>query len=403
MRPEERSLDLAEVEQRLQHWAAERGYETQRQARCRGRWAVWQCQISCDGQPVPGGFGVGKGLNPVSRVGALAEATEHLISRQRPALAPRSAAAVADDLVGDAVEPLLREQPSAQLACTPYRRIDGGGEPVELPLGLSQPSYYLAARAPGDTAEYWPVRPYMTNSGTALGANREEALLHALNEVAERDALSLLICRAVWGGEQVAVLDPASLPVELVEQHRHVEQALAEPVHLLELTTDLGLPTVLAYIAPHAGRRSYGRGLGASLNPQHATSRALAELLQMEIVDGVLDPTELDPLQELNPLLHAAGRLDLTEHLAHAQPRPYRPCPAPDSVAEQLAEVTRRITTAGYRPRYRELDTGTSELAVVHVAVPGLERIMGLLSGYAALPGPRGLAAIHGAPEGAPA
>lgn len=395
----EREHALSVAEQRVRGWLHARGYQPQLWPLRRDQWSVWQCQITDDtGQPVPAGLGAGKGTDAGGHVGALCEATEHLITEFPPETVVCSAEAVADGLAGDAVAPLLAEQASAAMACATYRPTDGSAaNSLLVPLALSRPSY-LHDRHPDDEFSYDPLLPYLTNSGTALGLSRDEALLHALNETVERDALSLLLCQLISDDLQITTLEPRSLGRDLSGLLAHVEHVLGEPVSLLDLTTNIGVPTVLAYIPPGPGRQTYGRGLGTSLAEDHAIYRALSELLQLELTAGVANPAEIAPLQELDPLLHRAGMFDLRTHLAQAHTRPHCPTASAGSVADQVTEVHRRIAAAGYRPYHRELTTGGDTIAVVHVLIPGLERIMTVLSGHPAVPGPRGQNVLQGVP-----
>jgi ribosomal protein S12 methylthiotransferase accessory factor len=389
----ERQVTLEEIEQRAWRFLGKRGYDARLRAIHGGWWGVWQCQIvTGDGNPVPGGLGAGKGQDSHARIGALCEAIEHLVTGS-----PTSqtillrAQDVAARIAGDVVAPFLAEQ-DAELACVPYTSIiDGSG--LEIPLGLSAPAYLRDQRA-GDTFDYdyGPLSPYVTNSGHALGATATEALLHALNEVIERDALSLVLCKAFLGREYRPVLiDPTTLPVELAILFEHVQDVVGSPVHLLDISTDLAVPTVLAYVRPHHAHRRHGRGLGTSLQEHHAIYRALSELLQLELLDAVPSADQFHHLKQVDPALFQCAEFDLSPYLRAAECRPSRSPEVSDPIAEQLATVVSLVYSCGYTPYYRAIDTDTDGLAVVHVFVPGLERIMTLLTGHPALPGPRGL------------
>lgn len=173
-------------------------------------------------------------------------------------------------------------------------------------------------------------------------------------------------------------------------------------VLLLDITTDLGIPTVLAYTPPGSGRDHHGRGLESSLSEQHAVYRALSELLQIELLGTATAPERLHALGALDPILLRCAEFDLTEQLPHSVMRPVAPHTEPGPVAAQLATVTRAVRTRGFTPYCHALDTGTDTLSLVHLVVPGLERIMTLLQGHPALPGPRGFIAARAAHGGAP-
>nr|WP_246422029.1 YcaO-like family protein [Nocardiopsis mwathae] len=361
-----------------------------------------------DGTPVPDGQGSGKGPAAPARTGALYEALEHAFSGpdaldtlpvephplHRVAAGPLRAERAIGRLGGPA---------DARIACLPYTALDGG-PPLQVPLFLWAPWYPLptgpaAARRTriGDTTDYRRALSYSVNTGCAIGATRDEALLHALNEWAERDALSLfLLCAVHDRGPLPARLDPASLPPGPARDLRQAAATLHAPVTLLDLTTDIGIPVVLAHAPPLPdGAPRYG--IGASLSPATAAHRAIGELVQDHLLARTAEGPGTGAAARArvadHPRLLACARLAIDDRLPGA---PWAPLPPDDTaaagapVADQRAEVVRRIGAAGHRVAARDLAVLAHGTTVVQVQCPGLERFHLITGGHLALPQERG-------------
>lgn len=365
--------------------------------------SVWTCHLrDADGQLAPDGIGHGKGGREESRTGALFEALEHHLTG--PAFFDINDVLwshgrdLADETLGeDVCAPLLAIM--GRLACLPYRALAADAAPVLLPVCLTTSWYYdrheLRAEI-GDDADYTRIARYGSNSGSAIGANLAEALVHAINETVERDALSLLLASAWPGGSErpLRVVDPATLSVDLAPSRRQVERLCEGTVHLLDATTDIGVPTYVAVVdtpGPFATRF----GAGTALCPHYAAWRALGELAQVSLARG--EGTSLDTLDRY-PQLRACATFDLGARLARSQ-RVALPAgePVVPGAENILRELTRRLTAAGYPVYYRVVATIAHGVTAVHVFVPGLERFMLVVNGMAVIPGPRARAQIAAA------
>lgn len=398
----ERELPLAAATRRAEEFVRSRGWHAELHPVRDDVFGVWQCRLVGDGETLPGGRGAGKGPPQQARIGALFEAIEHhlthVVGHYQPQLARAGELAAPLTASGDLVGLLLAEQAETPLACLPYLPLAGSEAPLLLPLALAVPAYETW---PGDAFDYTPLEPYATNNGSAIGSTRAEAVLHALNEVIERDALSLLLCAAFLHGHyEPRLLDPASLPPDLCRLLNAVETELGEEIALISATTDLGIPTVLAYIAPHSGRGRAARGMGTSVSEPHAVERAISELAQLKLLAGdqvaAAEQDGIDYLHDLEATLADCAAFDLTGHLRVASYRPIIPALPTQPVGTQLHGVLGALRARGFVPYCHQLPTTvTGPLAVVHVAVPGLERIMTLLHGRPALPGHRGLAIVE--------
>jgi ribosomal protein S12 methylthiotransferase accessory factor len=371
-----------------------------------GEPTAWSCRLlTRDGVAAQG---MGKGRNDEARTGAVFEAVEHYLTG--PELFDPSAVELAGcarltagPLGREACSLLLARTPRRRLACHRYRPL-GAGPSTLVPLFLSAPWYpesrVLRERV-SDGYDYGEAMRYSCNSGSAIGVTPAEASLHAVNEAIERDALSLLLVRAFLGraGYRPVLIDPATLPEEPARAFAAAERLTGSAVYLLDITSDLGVPTVLAYTPP-AGDRCHRRGAGTSLSPAHAVWRALTELLQTTLGES-LWPAGGSPRGDLaglaaHPALFTCGRFDLTGHLRHARTVRLTPAgrlPGPEA---QLRRVATLLAARGYRPYRRVVATLRGGITAVHVLVPGLERFMLIADGNLVVPGPRGRAAAKG-------
>ncbi|MGW2425547.1 YcaO-like family protein [Streptomyces sp. NPDC001709] len=369
----------------------------------------WRCTLFRGGAPVPGGTGSGKGPEPAAKVGALFEALEHHLSSGVPEpeslVLCSSHAVIVADVSRDAALALLAEGPDAPLACFPYRSLTDGTE-RPLPVFMSMPDYvgdeHAAVRAAcGDTYNYRTVCRYSCNNGWAAGTTPTEAAVHAINEIIERDAMSLLLVSQLLTDTPapLPVIDPTTLPPDLAALHAAAQERTGRPVWLLEMTTDLGVPAYWAYIPSEPGTPCRVRGCGASLSARYAVERALSELIQIHaIAEGA--PDLVVPRQDhtsAHPRLHRCHLADFSARGDDVDLRPFADTEAPDTPDGHLALLLDRLAAHGFTAWARERYV-SEHLAVLNVFVPGLELFMLVTDGALVLPGPRGLAARPSAP-----
>ncbi|MDD1772134.1 MAG: YcaO-related McrA-glycine thioamidation protein [Methanomassiliicoccales archaeon] len=114
-------------------------------------------------------------------------------------------------------------------------------------------------------------------NGLASGNNLEEAVLHGMCEVIERDAWSICEAKRAPRGELV-VGDDCPVVSELMQKFR----SQGVEVHLKDLTSDVGIPTIAA-AADDVRMKDpalLNLGVGTHLSPRVAAIRALTEVAQ---------------------------------------------------------------------------------------------------------------------------
>ncbi|GAA4839283.1 TOMM precursor leader peptide-binding protein [Kitasatospora terrestris] len=209
------------------------------------------------------------------------------------------------ELGGPALDPAtLGHHTEAQLASphsrlrrwTPDTRLDwvwshplDGGAPRLVPAEIGFFRYRYDLRPYGEGSDAGRNCFLESSSGSALGSGYEEAALHALLELAERDAFLLAWHRArpLPALDPAAIRDPASrMMLRLADEHGY-------DVHLLVITDQLALPTVwaLAVNRRRALPASFSTA-GCHPDPEQAVRAALWELTQMVSGGLAWDPDE---------------------------------------------------------------------------------------------------------------
>ncbi|WP_461146035.1 YcaO-like family protein [Salinifilum aidingensis] len=361
-----------------------------------------ECELIDDaGATAPGGRGVGKGRSQdEARLGALGEALERFLtgpaSLDSEAICFIPAEQLAGGvLAGEASVPLLKQLTGSEIACYPYEALHADRDDAMIPLYLGAPWYAgedgrIHRDRLGDRTDYQGLSRYSVQSGYGLGPAQDQATLHALLETVERDACSLLNIRTFIAGRLPTVIDPRTLPDELALLHAQAQRDIDATIHLLDATSDLGIPTVLAYCIPRDGG-VHLRGQAAALATRDAVTDAITEILESQLPD--ISPPAVDlSLLKPYPALHRCARFDLTDALRRAHTTAFLDRPAPQTPSAQLEELLAHLAVAGftaYRYRLAALPGGVSS---VHTVVPGLERFFAIVNGALIVPGPRGRA-----------
>lgn len=209
------------------------------------------------------------------------------------------------------------------------------------------------------------------SNGCSSGGNLEEAILQGFLELVERDAV------AIWWYNRLRLpeIDLAGLDDEFVGTVRRFFQDKGKQVHVLDLTTDLGIPVAVAMAASEGGRRVM-LGMGSHLDGRLAVLRALTELVQSS-------PFDEDRADRRNPLVDQ----ELWDWLDNAtfENQPYLlpaeeaardvhdlPRPRVSSVGAGLRDCVRRMADVGHDFIVHDLSRADLPLNCVRVVVPGL-------------------------------
>lgn len=228
------------------------------------------------------------------------------------------------------------------------------------------------------------------SSGVAAHSSRGHALLNGLYELVERDAFMIH-----WLNR----LSPPQLDLEHVSSShsralvRAVVQSGYAP-HLLDLTTDLGIPVVLALgVRTDRKKPALLVGAGASLDPHVALERALSELFSATCSKSdqwslrpAMAASEVRALSDHSRAYEHPDWLEHAEFLWQSSQRSTPPVPAfLGDFRVQLATLVARLEGHGHDVIGVDItapDVGRYGLYSVRAIAPGLQPL-------ALGPGPR--------------
>ena len=219
----------------------------------------------------------------------------------------------------------------------------------------------------------------VSTNGLAGGADRDEAILHGLCEVVERDALALLQARD---------------PQHTMTRERRVDLARVEEagcaslveccrragveIAAFDICSEIGVPVFYARVAePGAPALRAVDGSGCHPDASMALRRAILEAIQTRalMISGARD--------EIRSHEYRVASIPLDGPPAAAGPG----TGSCGSAADGLRFVLDRLTESGLREvLVVDLPSGARELAFVRVVVPGLE---GPIHSALYAPGPR--------------
>lgn len=356
--------------------------------------------------------GLGKGDEDESSVGAIYEALEHVFSCPDQIHAEDISVKSFHELNRELrqshpVRLIMEAQSDQRIACAQYLSLDRTNTKYQhFPLFLSTPHYvwseYLELRAKlGDRFPYSSVEKYATNSGCASGYSLEEALVHAINELIERDAKSFfLLDTFILHQPRCTIVSKSSLPRDLQQLVGSVETLLSARLVLLSLPNEFDIPCFLAF-SKRKGQEIPVTGSGCSLSVRHAISRALTELAQDSVGYPIskekLRSGRTSQLRRLSqfsefPNLKKASTLDLSDTLDslpnYVFPRSSKPWPG--SPREHLEDLKDVVLSKGFHIWFREYPLANAVgIGMVHVMIPGLENFQTLIGGSLVSPGER--------------
>ncbi|MBD3139016.1 YcaO-like family protein [Microbispora bryophytorum] len=286
----------------------------------------------------------------------------------------------------EAIELWHAEQPMRPVATTSPREVAGklGYDVHALPLctptllhdGL--PVDWVAAKSlvdgartlvPKDVVEFTLVRRtgwnppvfFSSTNGLASGNTQAEAVLHALYEVIERDAVTGFMI----GGDRGVRVDPRSLGSPVVDDLCVTMERAGVRLEARSLTSPTGLPCFVARITCDDYPPPF-LGFGCHLSSDIALSRALTEAAQARLgyVSGARDDLRPDIQEDLG-----ARRRPEPPREAEA---PISPMHAHESLVDDLEDVVKRAAVAfSHPPLVVDLTREDMGVPVVRVLAPG--------------------------------
>lgn len=121
-----------------------------------------------------------------------------------------------------------------------------------------------------------------SNSGTAAGSTYNEAVLHSLNELIERDAHSLLLLKTFCKSNScnLRIINKETLPENLQSILADCESEVGHSFTLIDMTTDFNIPAIACFSKKIEGTNRPLLGYGCSPSADYAVERSILETVQ---------------------------------------------------------------------------------------------------------------------------
>ncbi|MFG2681320.1 YcaO-like family protein [Streptomyces sp. NPDC048392] len=215
--------------------------------------------------------------------------------------------------------------------------------------------------------EWSPDLLRATSTGLACGTTRDEALLHGLFEVVERDVL-YRDGQSGGRGRTLIAADTVDDPYA-----REVISCLAAAQMALEIALvdgPYGLPVVLAYVWSEDLPMVFAGG-GCHTSPVIALTRALTEAAQsrLTVISGTRDDLPSEPASaDRVPVFRPAQRTGLADWPQTTA----RFAPARGGFADQVADIARQVQrVTRHEPLALDLSDPAGPVHAVQVVAPG--------------------------------
>lgn len=305
----------------------------------------------------------GKGATPLAaRIGALCEAIEAHCAEQVPADGPccplaalpaSERAPEMGDYCGERAEAPGEDEPVRWCLATDHAT----GRGRYLPHALVSLDYRTGLPSPFDR----------TSSGLGVGATASDALVTALLEIIERDAVGEW--NRLTEAERLATsVDLDGIPFDWFRAWRDRLASLAVDLQVFRIESIAGIPVFKCLIG---GVEEFGpsyrrfAGMAADGDAEVALFGALAEALQsrLTVIAAVRDDFLPDFYARSTPERRAAG----------GPPRGTRPWQAEGPLADDPDRIADSLAASGFPGIvFRRLDEDLPGVAVVKAFVPGL-------------------------------
>ncbi|GEP42920.1 YcaO-like family protein [Brevifollis gellanilyticus] len=235
--------------------------------------------------------GNGKGELMASRAGSLFEATEHLLSNYHSLDPDKIFYMNSLDYCRD--NPMCEQLPLVLLkggegADIPFLKHHAvnGCQTCFYPLALTCPEYIDLQLLNGelrrkDTFNYGRLEHYSTNSGTAIGMNADEAVIHGLLEGIERTSLSKFLADVFLKNKKdyLRMVNPLTLPPNIRDVFGRLEEEISSRIFVFQMPNKFGVPAYVSWMEQYEFKIGIA-GYGCSLSAEHAILRCLYELSQ---------------------------------------------------------------------------------------------------------------------------
>ena len=245
-----------------------------------------------------------------------------------------------------------------------------------LPLELC---YYTASSSAAWSATSSMRCCWAETNGAAAGRTPEEAILHGLLELVERDAV------AIWWYNRLKMpaVDLRSFDDPYIEALVALYSSQARDLWVLDVTSDVGIPSFVA-VSSRLGFRTQDILLGAGTHPsaEVAVCRALTELNQnlpavsrYDSARNSLLPTPVTAHDKVVTTWWNSATLAEFQYLVPGSATRRKcdfPCIPRASITEELTDSIHRVEALGLEVLIQDQTRRDVQVPVYRVVVPGL-------------------------------
>jgi len=235
---------------------------------------------------------------------------------------------------------------------------------------------------------------YSSNNGTAIGITFNEALIHSICEVVERDALSLMYLKNL-NDLELKKVNKNTLPVNIKSILFSFENKIGKEVEIVDITSDFGIPVYVSYyetdILPIIGS-------GCSIDSNIALKRSLLECIQSFHLYN--SETELEDKVVLNKFSHHQNIVNCLKlkSLSYIIDDYVEVAYDGTNTNDTLKDLSNIIQRNGYEVYYRIIKKNKN-LCCLQTLIPGLENFQMIRYGLPVLPSKRGVDLMKGLHE----
>ena len=366
---------------------------------------TWTCSLKSDSveKELSGGHGKGD----YAKTGAIFEALEHFYTMDRKVPQTlKSYSSVASIVENSAFKnapyiAILKNYLACTISTRKYFHMTKPDVVLHCPLVFSSMFYVKNPYEKDDFPyEQSNIMRYASNNGTAIGTSKEEACLHAINELIERDSLSLFLCRHFLYDTpfKIKAVSAETLPSSMQKKVNRVSTLIDAEVYILCLENDFNQPAFVA-VAGKDNESIVYQGFGCSGNAYHAIDRCISELLQgielqQESPENLATVAKWIEKLRYSDKLYRVAKFDILsmkERFLYIDYKAIPSCQSSLSVKESLDNLLNVLHAKGFDV-YESSFMPSNNICMTNIFIPHFENFQLVLSGSAVVPGSRGLA-----------
>ncbi|MED1300232.1 YcaO-like family protein, partial [Bacillus pacificus] len=351
--------------------------------------------------------GVGKGGGIKSKVGALFEALEHYLTEYKIDYSKQKLFLLEDipninRFEKEKIIQLLHSDSNKEklISCKKYKLLENPSKSVWYPSFITNPFYADNPKYPEQEIDYSQFKRYSSNSGTAIGCSLNEALIHAINEVVERDAISLFLLDYYYyrNNNAIKLIYRSSLPSYLQKFLEKAEEELQQEIELIDITTEINVPVIFAVLKENNMSIPL-YGAGASLYRDYAVIRAISELVQSNHMIRTYPGAYKEAVENINyfkgfPNHYICAEFNTNtllqafeiEYIDFKEMNNY----SSNNLNDYLNYLIQLLNKQDFNIYYSILNKFSNDIHLVNVIIPNTERFFNVLMGQIVFPSDRG-------------